>query len=67
MIKLHLVLGMLGIFVSLWLYKLPGLSRLSFIFSRIIMGICYFKRVKEAGQWWHTLIPALGRQRQADF
>jgi hypothetical protein len=26
------------------------------------------KQTKTAGQWWHTpLVPALGRQRQADF
>jgi hypothetical protein len=26
------------------------------------------KNLKMAGQWWHTpLIPALGRQKQADF
>jgi hypothetical protein len=28
----------------------------------------YSLRKKVAGQWWHRpLIPALGRQRQADF
>jgi hypothetical protein len=27
-----------------------------------------FKQLHPAGQWWRTpLIPALGRQRQADF
>jgi hypothetical protein len=33
-----------------------------------IMRICQLKTKPGAGQWWCTpLIPALGRQRQADF
>jgi hypothetical protein len=36
--------------------------------SKNIIGLHFDKSVPLAGQWWGTpLIPALGRQRQADF
>jgi hypothetical protein len=36
--------------------------------ARIYVLHFKIKRVLAAGQWWHMpLIPALGRQRQADF
>jgi hypothetical protein len=36
--------------------------------TKVAQYILYVKRSRKAGQWWSTpLIPALERQRQADF
>jgi hypothetical protein len=44
------------------------LPRRRYTYSHVWLGIWVLKKVKIAGQWWRTpLIPALGRQRQADF
>jgi hypothetical protein len=37
-------------------------------FIKIILSLLILKVINLDGQWWRTpLIPALGRQRQADF
>jgi hypothetical protein len=44
----------------------PNLLNSGFIRSRVL--IAKKKKKGKAGQWWlRPLIPALGRQRQADF
>jgi hypothetical protein len=36
--------------------------------SKTLLGCVSIRCLMRAGQWWHTpLIPALGRQGQADF
>jgi hypothetical protein len=45
---------------------LPGAQKVGFPLTAVSQEL--FKRAVYAGQWWRTpLIPALGRQRQADF
>ena len=58
----HYVAANTGCFLSL---KEMGPRKDSFSLSFTVMAL---KKATWAGRWWHTpLIPALGRQRQADF
>jgi hypothetical protein len=35
---------------------------------KLVYFICWLEKALLAGRWWRTpLVPALGRQRQADF
>jgi hypothetical protein len=44
-------------------------EKIIYIYIYLTIGVDgLFKKQGKAGRWWHTpLIPALGRQRQADF
>jgi hypothetical protein len=49
--------------LSQWMIDLGGPSAIPGL-----VGVDDIRKQAEAGQWWHMpLIPALGRQRQADF
>jgi hypothetical protein len=53
---------------TILLYLYPGKNYI-YIYIYLTIGVDgLFKKQGKAGRWWHTpLIPALGRQRQADF
>jgi hypothetical protein len=63
-----LYMGWIPRWISLWMV-IPSVSALNFVSISPSMGILFplLRRIK--GQaWWHTpLIPALGKQRQANF